>query len=260
MTGKLYYEDCHRKAFTATVTDCQESKKGFWVTLDETAFYPEGGGQACDTGTLGEAKVLETREEGEEIRHLCDRPIPVGAQVEGRIDWARRFDLMQQHTGEHIVSGIVHKMFGSHNVGFHMGADAVTIDFDTPIPQEALAEIEEKANQAVYENLPVRCWYPSPEELSQVQYRTKKALPWPVRIVEIPGYDSCACCGVHVKHTGQIGLIKIVSCVKFCDIFRHTSYAAVARFVRAPSHMWCKADVRAFDDFVHRMIRAEGFL
>ncbi len=215
MTGKLYYEDCHKKAFTATVTDCQESKKGFWVTLDETAFYPEGGGQACDTGTLGEAKVLETREEGEEIRHLCDRPIPVGAQVEGRIDWARRFDLMQQHTGEHIVSGIIHKMFGSHNVGFHMGADAVTIDFDTPIPQEALAEIEEKANQAVYENLPVRCWYPSPEELPQVQYRTKKALPWPVRIVEIPGYDSCACCGVHTAYTGEIGLIKLLSCVKF---------------------------------------------
>ncbi len=214
-TKKLFYEDCHIRVFTATVTGCEETAKGFAVTLDATAFYPEGGGQACDTGSLGEAMVRETREEGEEILHYCDRPVAVGAQVEGRIDWESRFDRMQQHTGEHIVSGIIHKMFGGHNVGFHMGTESVTIDFDTPIPQEALAEIERKANEAVYQNLPVRCWYPSQEALPEVTYRTKKALPWPVRIVEIPDFDTCACCGVHVAATGEIGEIRLLSCVKF---------------------------------------------
>ena len=214
-TLKLYYENCHRREFISTVTTCREEKEGFWVTLNATAFYPEGGGQDCDTGTLGVARVLAVREEEGIVYHLCDSPLAVGTIVEGRVDWEKRFDLMQQHTGEHIVSGIIHKMFGSHNVGFHMGSDVVTIDFDTPIPQETLAEIERQANEAVFLNLPVQCYYPSQEELPQVQYRTKKALPWPVRIVEIPGFDTCACCGVHVANTGEIGYIKLLSCIKF---------------------------------------------
>jgi alanyl-tRNA synthetase len=122
---------------------------------------------------------------------------------------------MQQHSGEHMVSGIVHAMFGYHNVGFHMGKDLVTIDFDGPIEPEALAEIEEKANRAIWQNLPVRCWYPAPEELPEVNYRRKKDLPWPVRIVEFPGIDLCACCGTQVKYTGEIGLVKLFSCTKF---------------------------------------------
>ncbi len=214
-TKKLYYEDCHIKQFTATVTACRETDKGFLVELDATAFYPEGGGQACDLGTLGDAKVLDVREQGQQILHLCDRGIPVGETVQGTLDWQRRFDLMQQHTGEHIVSGIIHRVFGGHNVGFHMGADVITIDFDVPIAPEALPQIEEEANRAIFENLPVKCWYPSPEELPNVPYRTKKALPWPVRILEVPGYDNCACCGVHVAATGEIGIIKLLSCVKF---------------------------------------------
>ena len=214
-TLKLYYENCHRREFVSTVTACREEKEGFWVTLNATAFYPEGGGQDCDTGTLGTARVLAVREENGTVYHLCDSPLTVDTIVEGRVDWEKRFDLMQQHTGEHIVSGIIHKMFGSHNVGFHMGSDVVTIDFDTPIPQEILPEIERQANEAVFLNLPVQCYYPEPEELPQVQYRTKKALPWPVRIVEIPGFDTCACCGVHVANTGEIGYIKILSCIKF---------------------------------------------
>lgn len=214
-TTKLYYEDSHLKAFTATVTGCAPVKKGWEVTLDATAFYPEGGGQASDTGILGEAKVLSVREDGEDIFHLCDKPLEVGSTVAGEINWDHRFDLMQQHAGEHIVSGIIHKRYGWHNVGFHMGADVVTIDFDGPVPAEDLQEIEDAANNAIWQDLPIKCWYPSPEELPTVPYRRKKDLPWPVRIVEFPGYDICACCGTHPKTTGAIGLVKLFSCVKF---------------------------------------------
>ena len=214
-TRKLFYEDCKLREFTAQVTGCREEKGKFLVTLDTTAFYPEGGGQACDIGTLGDARVLDVQEMDGEIVHFCDKALTAGETVSGDIDWARRFDLMQQHTGEHIVSGIVHKRFGYHNVGFHMGSDVVTIDFDGEISPEALQEIEQAANRAVWENLPVSCTVPSQEELPHIFYRTKRALPWPVRIVAIPGVDSCACCGVHVKHTGQVGLIKLYSCVKF---------------------------------------------
>ena len=214
-TKKLYYADCHLQTFTARVLNCREAEKGWFVTLDATAFYPEGGGQACDLGTLGTAKVLDVREEGERILHLCDAPLSAGEEVTGEIDWTRRFDLMQQHSGEHIVSGIIHRMFGWHNVGFHVGADTVTIDFDGPISEEALAQIQWQANEGVWANLPIKCWYPTPEELPHVGYRTKRELPWPVRVVEVPGYDKCACCGVHVAYTGEIGLIKLLSCIKF---------------------------------------------
>ena len=215
MTEKLYYRDCHLAQFRASVTGCTPTEKGYQVTLDATAFYPEGGGQACDLGTLGGVRVLDVQERDGEILHLCDGALQVGDQVDGAIDDARRFDLMQQHTGEHIVSGIIHRRFGYHNTGFHMGADVTTIDFDGIIPVEALAEIEAEANGALWKNLPVRCWYPSPEELPTVSYRTKRALPWPVRIVEIPGYDCCACCGVHTAATGEVGLIKLFSAVGF---------------------------------------------
>ena len=214
-TRKLYYEDCHLRSFSAQVTGCTETEKGFEILLDATAFYPEGGGQACDLGVLGDAKVLDVREAGEQVVHLCDKPLVVGETVNGQIDWDRRFDLMQQHAGEHIVSGIIHRMFGYHNVGFHVGKGLMEVDFDGPIPAEALAKIEREANEAVWANVPLRCWVPGAEELPQVFYRTKRPLPWPVRIVEIPGYDSCACCGIHVGMTGEIGLIKIISCTKF---------------------------------------------
>ena len=214
-TGKLYYEDCHIKEFAARVVSCEQTDKGFLVTLDATAFYPEGGGQLCDLGTLNGIPVLDVQEKENSVIHLCKQPLTPGSRVTGRIDWERRFDLMQQHSGEHIVSGVAHAMFGCHNVGFHMGAEVITIDFDTLIPLESLEEIEQRANRAVFENLPVRCWYPGQEELPGVAYRTKKVLPWPVRIVQIPGYDSCACCGVHVAATGEIGMIKLLSCVKF---------------------------------------------
>ena len=214
-TQKLYYENCLLREFTAEVWDCREENGRFAVILSATAFYPEGGGQACDVGTLNDAQVLDVQEKDGEILHFCDSPLAVGTQVRGAIDWNRRFDLMQQHTGEHILSGIIHRKFGYHNVGFHMGNDVVTFDFDGEITPAALQEIEQEANRVVWENLPVLCSIPSPQELPHIPYRTKRELPWPVRIVEIPGVDSCACCGVHLNSTGQVGLIKLLSCVKF---------------------------------------------
>ena len=214
-TRKLYYEDCHTRTFCATVTDCRSSEKGFLVQLDATAFYPEGGGQACDTGTLDDASVLFVKEDGESVVHFCNKPLQLGKTVTGTVDWAHRFDLMQQHTGEHIISGIIHRLFGGHNTGFHVGADTVTIDFDCPIPAHRLSEIEALANEAIYRNLPVKCTVPSEEALAKIPYRTKRALPWPVRLVEVPGYDTCACCGVHTACTGEIGIIKLLSCIKF---------------------------------------------
>jgi len=212
---KLYYEDSHLQQFTATVTGCVEVKDGWSVTLDATAFYPTGGGQNCDLGALGGANGLDVKEWGEDIIHLCDAPLEVGSVVEGKIDWARRFDHMQQHSGEHLVMGRVYEKFGYHNVGFHMGEGLVTIDLDGPVTWDDLMEIEAKVNATIWENRPVKTWYPSPEELPNVKYRSKKALPWPVRIVEFDRADVCACCGTHVKYTGEIGLVKFVSCIKF---------------------------------------------
>lgn len=214
-TRRLFYEDSHLTEFTATVTACDIAEKGWAVQLSATAFYPEGGGQGCDLGTLDNVNVLNVQEKDGKILHFCDEKLEIGQTVTGCINWARRFDLMQQHSGEHIVSGIICHRYGYHNVGFHVGSEMMEIDFDGPIPAEDLAEIERLANEAVWKNAPIHCWYPSKAELPTVPYRSKKALEYPVRIVEIPGYDSCACCGVHVKNTGEIGLIKIVSCVKF---------------------------------------------
>lgn len=211
MTRKLYYENCHLTHFEARVESCEKTDRGFEIILDATAFYPEGGGQACDLGILGGAAVLDVQERGEAVVHLCDAPLETGTVVEGNIDYDRRFDLMQQHTGEHVVSGIIHRRYGYHNVGFHMGSEMIEIDFDGIVPAEDLAAIEQEANAALWQNIPVKCWWPTEEELPHVFYRTKKALPWPVRVVEIPGFDSCACCGVHTAYTGEVGLVKLFS-------------------------------------------------
>ena len=214
-TKKLYYEDSHLREFEATVLACTQTDKGWEVILDATAFYPEGGGQACDLGTLGNVRVLDVREREETVVHLCDGPLTVGETVDGTIDWTRRFDQMQQHSGEHILSGLINRTYGYHNMGFHVGSGLMEVDFDGPMTLEQVLALEQQANEAVWANLPLRCWYPSEEELPTVGYRTKKALPWPVRIVEIPGFDKCACCGVHVQRTGEIGLIKVISVAKF---------------------------------------------
>ena len=214
-TAKLYYEDSRLREFDARVLECRQEGQHWLVTLDRTAFYPEGGGQAGDTGTLAGVRVLDTQEHAQEVIHFCDGALEPGTVVHGVIDYDRRFDLMQQHTGEHLLSGLVYEKYGYHNTGFHMGADVITVDFDGVVPPEDLPELERRANEAVFRDIPLECWVPSEQELPTVTYRTKRALPWPVRIVRIPGCDSCACCSVHVQRTGQIGVIKLLSVIRF---------------------------------------------
>ena len=210
-TEKLFYADPFLTEFDARVLACEAVKDGFAVVLDRTAFYPEGGGQPYDTGVLGGAEVLDVHERAGVITHKCASPLPVGETVHGRLDWARRFDHMQQHSGEHICSGLICARYGCDNVGFHMGAECMTIDFSGELSWEQLTEIETLANQAVRDDLPVKTCFPGPEALSQMEYRSKLELTRDVRIVEIPGTDRCACCAPHVKRTGEIGLIKLLS-------------------------------------------------
>ena len=214
-TKRLYYQDSHQKTFTATVLDCIPRDAGFAVILDRTCFYPEGGGQPGDRGTLNHVRVTDTRESGDTVLHLTEEAIDIGTEVTGTIDWERRFDLMQQHSGEHMVSGVVHRIYGYDNVGFHMGADVITIDFSGVLTEEQLAEVEAEVNALIWEDRPVKCWYPDQETLRTIPYRSKKELAGTVRIVEFPEADICACCGTHVERTGEIGLVKILGTEKF---------------------------------------------
>lgn len=215
MTEKLFYEDSHRTECVGKVLACEEKKDHYEIVLDQTVFFPEGGGQYADTGVLGEAKVLDVHEKQGVIYHWCDRPIEVGSTVVGRIQWEERFEKMQQHSGEHIVSGLVHEKFGYNNVGFHLGGDYCTMDFDGPITKDELKEIERLANEAVYQNLKIEVSYPSKEELKNMEYRSKIEIDGQVRIVTIPEYDVCACCAPHVKDTGEIGMIKLVNMINY---------------------------------------------
>ena len=192
-----------------------DTKRNDAGVLDRTAFYPEGGGQPGDRGTLGGVTVTDTQERGEEIVHITDQPLEPGTTVTGQLDWAHRFSLMQNHSGEHIVSGIIHRRTGGNNVGFHMGSDTITVDLDVELTAAELAEIEVEANQVVWANGVTQVFHPSAEELKALDYRSKKALTGDVRIVTFPGADTCACCGTHVTRTGEIGLIKLISVQKF---------------------------------------------
>ena len=212
---RLYEEDPFLTTFDAVVESCVMGKKGYDVILDRTAFYPEGGGQPYDVGTLGPVRVLEVHNREGRVVHTCDGPLEAGSRVAGEIDWARRFDLMQQHSGEHIVSGLAHARWGCDNVGFHMGAEFITIDLNILLSPEQLQELEAAANRYIWENRPVEITYPSPEELEQLDYRSKKELTGQVRIVTFPGADCCACCGTHVRSAGQVGLVKLLSAEKF---------------------------------------------
>ena len=214
-TVRLYYENAFTQDFTAVVESCGAVKGGFAVVLDRTAFYPEGGGLPADHDTLGDARVLDVHEKDGIVTHLCDRALPVGAEVSGHIDWARRFDHMQQHSGEHIVSGMLCSAFHCDNVGFHLGADVVTIDYNADISWEQALDAERKANEIIWADREVEIDYPSPAELAALDYRSKKELTGKVRIVTFPEADCCACCGTHVLRAGQVGLIKVLSCQKF---------------------------------------------
>ena len=214
-TIRIYETDSHARRLQARVLSCEESENGWLVELDRTIFYPTGGGQPCDMGTLGGADVTETFLRGETVLHRCTAALPAGADVTGEIDWARRLDLMQQHSGEHLVSGLIHARFGYENVGFHLGADLVTIDFNGEVDEQALQELERAANEAVWADFAPHIWYPEPDELARLPYRSKKALTGAVRLVQFGDIDLCACCGTHVARTGEIGLIKLFSTTHF---------------------------------------------
>ena len=209
MTERLY-DDSALRRFEATVRSCVPEGERWAVVLDRSAFFPEGGGQAGDAGTLGGAAVLDTVERDGETVHLCASPLTPGETVRGEIDWSLRFPRMQIHSGEHLVSGTAHKLWGCENVGFHMTERSATLDFDRELTAEQLRELEQKVNEAVWADLPIHVFYPSPEALEKLAFRQKKALEGPVRLVEIPGVDLCACCAPHVECTGQIGLVRLL--------------------------------------------------
>ncbi len=211
MTEKLYYIDSHMKTFTARVTSCGQSGERYLVTLDRTAFFPEGGGQLGDSGVIGDVRVFDTHEKNGEVLHYVNQPLEAGRIYDCAIDWETRFRRMQNHSGEHIVSGLVHKKYGYNNVGFHMGSDVVTIDFDGELTWEQLSEIEREANAAVAANYRVRASFPPEEVLRTLEYRSKIELTENVRIVEIENTDICACCAPHVASTAEVGTVRILT-------------------------------------------------
>lgn len=220
MTERLYYKDVYCREFFAEVTDCREGKHGYEIVLNRTAFYPEGGGQPGDHGVLITMEqelvvISDTHEKNGEVVHYADRFLEPGTTIVGRIDWDYRFSLMQNHSGEHIVSGLVHEKFGFENVGFHMSSDRMTVDFSGEFSVEDRKLLELRANEVVWNNVPVDIRLYSEEEVKLLQYRSKKELDGRVRIVTFPGADVCACCGTHVSHSGEIGLIKLISLHKF---------------------------------------------
>lgn len=224
VTEKLYDKDAYTTEFAAEILQVEEDKKGLYLILDKTLFFPEEGGQNSDKGILSvegtEYKVtyvgLEKRNGVEVICHYvdmasaADAALCAGAKVQGKLDWIDRYDKMQNHTGEHILSGIIHSEFGFDNVGFHLNDDIFTMDFNGVITKEQLEFLEEKANLVVMENVPVFGEYVPDEKLKDLDYRSKIEIEGAVRIVTIEGYDKCACCAPHVKYTGEVGVIKII--------------------------------------------------
>lgn len=307
MTEKLFYEDSHMRTFTAQVIRCVPQGERFQVILNRTAFFPEGGGQYADTGrleplsrreetggkestvleedrrmreiqkdpgapgikrTAEEFRVLDVQESEGEILHLMDHPMDAGITVRGTIDWQERFMKMQQHTGEHIVSGLIHAGFGYQNVGFHLGSEDCTMDFNGELTRQELLGIERLANQAVTENLEVQVSYPSKEEQQGLEYRSKKEVEGPLRIVTIPGYDVCACCAPHVKRTGEVGLIKLTNVQRYkggarvtmlCGFRALADYENKAVSVRTISAALCARETEVSEAVEHLKEECAGY-
>lgn len=213
MTKLLYEQDAYIKNFEAKVLSCDEAEGGYAVVLDQSAFFPEGGGQKGDVGRIGDATVSDTQLVGDTVVHSVDKPLEVGSEVEAAIDWEIRFERMQNHSAEHIICGIAWSLFGCNNVGFHMGESFMTVDLDGKLSKEELSRVELEANRAVYRNLPIVSIYPTKEEAESLQYRSKKAIDEGLRLVKIGDVDCCACCAPHVAQTGEIGVIKVID---FC--------------------------------------------
>ena len=237
MTEQLYYQDSYIKDFEAVVLSCIPNGNHFEAVLDRTAFFPEGGGQCADTGVLHienrKIKVFDVQERNGEIIHFIDKEILPGQTVIGELDFQERFSKMQQHTGEHIISGIVHRRFGYENVGFHLGKEEVTMDYDGPLTGEELRSVEYEANQVVAENREIKAYFPSTEELEKIPYRSKKELQGKIRIVEIQDCDICACCAPHVQTTGNVGLIKITNAIRY----------------KGGMRLWIACGMRALEDY-----------
>ena len=248
-TIKLYDDQPYGKEFQAEVLSCDPVKKdgrdAFAVVLDQTLFFPEEGGQSPDTGKLGEAAVFYVSiDKNQVITHYTDRALETGSRVKGVIDWPQRFSNMQNHTGEHILSGLIHKYYGYNNVGFHLSPDIVTMDMDGVVSPEGLKKIEQEANRAVYENVEVICSYPEKEVLAALDYRSKIQIDGPVRLVEVKGYDLCACCAPHVARAGEIGLIKILKAENYKGGIRLT-IASGSRALSAVQDVWDAAQETA---------------
>lgn len=210
MTELLYYKDAYIKEFDATVISCDECDEGYLTVLDRTAFFPEEGGQYADTGFIAGARVTDGRIKDGVVYHLTDTALTVGEEVHCTLDFDGRFEKMQCHSAEHLLSGLIHTHFGFDNVGFHLSREYVTFDVSAPLLREQLDFIETLANLAVYENRKITAAFPTPEELSGMDYRAKLELSENVRIVTVDGYDACACCAPHVCSTGEIGVIKLL--------------------------------------------------
>lgn len=215
MTERLYENDSYCRSFTATVESCEATENFYYVVLDRTAFFPEGGGQAADEGTLNGVQVLDVQRKGDLVVHKTAGELPVGAEVKGEIDWDLRYSRMQSHTGEHILSGVVHSLFGYNNMGFHMGETTMTVDFDGALTNEDIEKIELFSNRAVYKNADITVLYPTEKELSELEYRSKIDFREDIRIVSIGDIDCCACCAPHLAKTGETGIIKIISFIPY---------------------------------------------
>ncbi len=208
-TERLYRKSAYTAQFTAKVVRQEKVREGFEVVLDRTAFYPTGGGQPCDTGWLDGIPVTEVEEREGTVVHLLKAPLETGT-VTGRIDWGRRFDHMQQHAGQHVLSACFDKIAGARTVGFHLGSQFVYIDLDsTDLTREQITQAEHMANKTVFENLPIKTYILQPEEIRKMPLRKQPTVEKDIRIVEIDGFDYSPCGGTHPSHTGCIGLIKI---------------------------------------------------
>ncbi len=211
MSKRLYLNDSYCKEFSAIVLSCEKCDNLYEIILDKTAFFPEGGGQGADKGTISGVCVTDVQEKVGVIIHTVKEEIPAGSKVDCVLDWDLRFSRMQSHSGEHIVSGVAHSLFGCNNVGFHMSDALMTVDFDKALKAEDIEKIELLSNQAIYKNLEIKAIYPTKEELLTLDFRSKIELSDDARIITIGDIDSCACCAPHVSRTGEIGIIKIVS-------------------------------------------------
>ena len=217
MTERLYYNDAYLREFDATVEKVSERKGKTILALNRSAFYPTSGGQPYDTGEINSAMVTDVFVDGEgEVWHEVDGAFSVGEAVHGRIDWARRFDHMQQHGGEHMIAGAVYALTGGMTIGLHLGAEVSSIDVEfsdgaTHISEDRIAQIEDYVNERIQQDHPVRCWFPDAEELSTLPLRKRPTVTEHVRIVAMGDFEMVACGGTHPSSTGQIGLVKIVS-------------------------------------------------